>query len=318
MKPVKLFEAFLNERDAVLGRGRRSVRVDFNDKRDMMWNIQAIKGDIDLGLVILVATEYKQGQPLWWKLATIQDGEIRFQESDLGEIPEWAKKRAHKEAKRIGSFKNLKEVSESVVNEGIGFDSALYKKVLKAIAATKTYLDIENEGDMNNIFLSTREHGDVGDETPGSEDIKEVQRVQKILQKKFAKDDIKIMASTTDEWVNLHIQKLKPIEYEYVFYRYKPGKTDRMSRRGMRSFKNFDDMIDALEDPYVSDTSAMTELKGIDWKAIKKEVDNITDFKDYTFTGWYDPKNPILLARTGEFGNKSDDDIYVGRIKSEQ
>lgn len=207
---------------------------------------------------------------------------------------------------------------EQFVNEGIGFDNALHKKVLKAIEATKTYMDIEDESDMNNIFLSTRENGDVGSETPGREDIKEVQRVQKILQKKFAKDDLKIMASTTDEWVNLHIQKLKPIEYEYVYYRYKPGKTDRMSRRGMDSFKNFDDMVDALEDPYVGDNSAMTELKGIDWKAIKKEVDNITDFKDYTFTGWYDAKNPILLARTGEFGNKSDDDIYVGRIKSEQ
>lgn len=317
MKPVKLFEAFLNERGAVLGRGRRSVRVDFNDKRDMMWNIQAIKGDIDLGLVILVATEYKQGQPLWWTLATIQDGEIRFHESDLGEIPEWAKKKAHKEAKRIGGFKDLKEVSESAVNEGIGFDAALYKKVLKAIAATKTYLDIENEGDMNNIFLSTREHGNVGDETPGSEDIKEVQRVQKILQKKFAKDDIKITASTTDEWVNLDIQKLKPVEYKYGYRRYKPGKTGLMDDQGGNSFYTFEELVDYLEAEWDPDAGPGYHLKGIDWKAVKKELDSITEFPRDEFIGWHRSK-PILLARVGEFNNKSNSDIYLIKKRSDQ
>lgn len=317
MKPVKLFEAFLNERDAVLGRGRRSIRVDFNDKRNMMWNVHAKQGNLDLGLVILVATEYKQGQPLWWTLATVQDGEITFQESDLGEIPEWAKKKAHKEAKRIGGFKDLKEVSESVVNEGIRFDNALHKKVLKAIAATKTYLDIEDESDMNNIFLSTRENGDVGSETPGSKDIKEVQRVQKILQKKFAKDDIKVMASTTDEWVNLQIQKLKPVEYEYGYRLYKPGKTDLMADRGGNSFENFDNLVAALENPYVGGDSAMTGLKGIDWKAVKKELDSITEFPRDEFIGWHRSK-PILLAKAGEFGNKRDNDVYVIKKRSDQ
>ena len=207
---------------------------------------------------------------------------------------------------------------EAFINESIEFDNALYKKVLKAIAATKTYLEIENENDKYEIFLSTRENGDVGSETPGREDIKEVERVQKILQKKFAKDDLKITASTTDEWVNLQILKLKPVEYKYVYYRFKPGKNDRMSRRGGNSFKNFDDMVDALEADYVGGDSAMTELKGIDWKSIKKEVDKITDFKDYTFTDWYDAKTMIPLAMVGEFGNKSDDDLYVSRIKSKQ
>ena len=110
MKHIKLFEAFVNEKDAVLGRNRKSIRVDFNDKRNMMWNVMARQGDLDKGLLIMVATEYSQGQPSWWKLAIITDDEIKFQEDDLGKIPEWVKKKAYKEAKRFG-FKNLEEVS---------------------------------------------------------------------------------------------------------------------------------------------------------------------------------------------------------------
>jgi len=106
MKRVRLFESFINEKGAVLGRGRRSIRVDFNDRRDMMWNFHAIQGDINKGIVVLVATEYKQGQPSWWELAIVQDGEIRFQEEKLGKIPEWAKKKAIKEAGKYG-FKML-------------------------------------------------------------------------------------------------------------------------------------------------------------------------------------------------------------------
>ena len=173
-----------------------------------------------------------------------------------------------KSIKAIDQFE--KEVSESVVNENIGFDNALYKKVLKAIAATKTYLDIENEGDMNNIFLSTREHGDVGSEEPGREDIKEVQRVQKILQKKFAKDDIKFMASTTDEWVNLQIQKLKPVVYKYEYTGFKPGKTALMSDQGGEHFDTFEELVYYLESEYIKDWGPGYALKGVDWKSLKK------------------------------------------------
>ena len=206
---------------------------------------------------------------------------------------------------------------EAFLNESIGFDSALYKKVLKAIAATKTYMDIENEGDMNNIFLSTREHGDVYSETPGREDIKEAQRVQKILQKKFAKDDIKVMASTTDEWVNLHIQKLKPVEYQYGFRQYDPGKTGLMADKGGNSFDTFEELVDYLESDYIKDWGPGYALKGINWKAVKKELDSITEFPRDEFIGWHRSK-PILLARVGEFGNKLNSDVYVIKRRSDQ
>jgi hypothetical protein len=107
MKHIKLFESFINE-----------AKVDFDDKRNMRWNIQAMQGDLDKGLVIMVATEYEKGQPSWWTLAIVADDEIKFQESDLGKIPEWVKKKAYEEAKRYG-FKNIKEVNEAFVNEAV-------------------------------------------------------------------------------------------------------------------------------------------------------------------------------------------------------
>ena len=207
---------------------------------------------------------------------------------------------------------------EAFLNESIGFDSALYKKVLKAIAATKTYMDIENEGDMNNIFLSTREHGDVYSETPGREDIKEAQRVQKILQKKFAKDDIKVMASTTDEWVNLHIQKLKPIEYRYGYQLFDQGKTDWKSKAGGNSFSTFEELADELESEYIDNWGPGYALKGVNWKAVKKELDSITEFPNYSYaTDMYSTKL-IPLAMVGEFGNEKTRDVYVYKEKSKQ
>lgn len=305
MKHVKLFEEFVNE---------ASVRVDFSNRRNVKWNIQGIRGDYKQGLVMLVASESKSGEPSWWTLATVQNGEIKFHESELGEIAQWAKDKAHAEAKRFG-HKNLEEISESVVNEGIDFDKSLHAKVLKAIAATKTYMDVEDVEDSSQIFLSTRENGNVGSETPGRADIKEADRVQKILQKKFP--ELKFTLDTTDEWTNLHIENPKPVEYKYGYRRYKPGKTDLMADQGGNSFYTFEELVDYLEAEWDPDAGPGYHLKGINWKAVKKELDSITEFPRDEFIGWHRSK-PILLARVGEFGNKSNNDIYVIKKRSDQ
>ena len=308
MKRVRLFESFINEKGAVLGRGRKSVRVDFNDKRNMRWTVHGMQGDIRKGIVILIATEYKQGQPSWWKLARVIDGEIKFQESELGEIPEWLKKKAIKDAGKYG-FKNLKEVNESVeaVNEAEGkFDKALHKKVLKAIASTKTYMDVEDEDDMREIFLSTRENGNVGNETPGRADMKEAERVQKILQKKFP--DLKFGIDTTDEWTNLQISQPTPVEYRYE-YRVQGSDTGRSG--GGDEFETFEELVDSLENPYVGGNSSGYGLKGIDWKAVKKELDSITEFPRDLFVGWHRSK---LIPLTKVGGN----DIFVAKKRSDQ
>lgn len=309
MKRVRLFESFINERGAVLGRGRRSVRVDFNDKRDMSWNYHAIQGDINKGIIILVATEYKQGQPSWWELAKVTDGEIRFQESDLGEIPAWAKKKAIKEVGKYG-FKNLKEVNEStqVVNESEGqFDKALHKKVLKAIASTKTYMDVEEADNMREILIATRENGDVYDDTAGADDIKEAQRVQKILMKKFP--GIQIQIQTVDEWVHLSIKAPRVANFKYKIEMYDENESNEW-RRGMggEDFDTFEEMVDDLEKEY---------LKGakVDWKSVKKELDAIDTYPRDRFIGWHQSKG-IKIASGVKWGNKTIE-IHVAKQTDE-
>jgi hypothetical protein len=296
MKRVRLFESFINEKGAVLGRGRKSVRVDFNDKRNMRWTVHGMQGDISKGIVILIATEYKQGQPSWWKLATVTGGEIKFQESELGEIPEWLKKKAIKDAGKYG-FKNLEEVNESieVVNEAEGkFDNTLHKKVLKAIASSKTYMQVEDDSDMREILIATRENGDVYDDTAGADDIKEAQRVQKILMKKFP--GIKVQVETVDEWVHLSIKAPRVANFKYAIEMYDENEPNEY-RRGMggSEFATFKEMVQALEREYLRGAK-------VDFKSVEKELEAIDTYPRDRFTGWHQSKG-IKIASGVKWGS---------------
>jgi len=68
-----------------------------------------------------------------------------------------------------------------------------------------TWFEIE---DINakEIHLSTRQHGNVQDETPGRADIKEARRLLQLL-KKNSSSIAKIEADTVDEWVSVYITK---------------------------------------------------------------------------------------------------------------
>ena len=191
----------------------------------------------------------------------------------------------------------------------------LIKSVEQAIVESKTYMDVESKTNKLDFFLSTRENGDVGNETPSLEDLNEAQRVQEIIQSKFP--ELKIIISTTDEWTNLHIQKPKPIEYKYEYRSYEQGRMDWRASCGGQDFKNFDDLVASLENPYVGGDSSMFGLKGVDWKSVKEELDNITEFPQDLFIGEHRSKL-IPLAMVGEFGNNSTEDVYVSITRSDQ
>jgi len=191
----------------------------------------------------------------------------------------------------------------------------LIKSVEQAIVESKTYMDVESKTNKLDFFLSTRENGDVGNETPSLEDLNEAQRVQDIIKSKFP--ELKITISTTDEWTNLHIQKPKPIEYEYEYRLYEQGRKDWKARAGGDGFKNFDDLVASLENPYIGGNSSGFGLKGVDWKSVKKELDNITEFPQDLFIGFHRSKL-IPLAMVGEFGNNKREDVYVSITRSDQ
>lgn len=84
------------------------------------------------------------------------------------------------------------------------FNNSLHKKILKFVESTKTYMEVYDEDDTEEILLTTRDNGNVGDETPGDADIKEAGRVQKLIKKKFP--DLIVDIEEVDEWVHLNIR----------------------------------------------------------------------------------------------------------------
>lgn len=153
-------------------------------------------------------------------------------------------------------------VNEQVVNESEGqFDKALHKKVLKAIASTKTYMDVEEADNMYEILIATRENGDVYDDTAGPKDIEEAQRVQKILMKKFP--GLQVQVQTVDEWVHLSIKAPRVANFKYKIEMYDENESNQY-RRGLGGddFDTFEEMVEALEREY---------LKGakVDWKSVE-------------------------------------------------
>ena len=99
---------------------------------------------------------------------------------------------------------------EQFLNEG--FDKPLHKKLLKFIESTKTWMDIYDEDDAEQIMLQTRENGDVGYEEAGSEDVAEAERVQKLINKKFP--DLRVEIEQVQVFLRLLIHSMRCLKKE--------------------------------------------------------------------------------------------------------
>ena len=73
------------------------------------------------------------------------------------------------------------------------------------ISKQKTWFQIDNQ---TNRFLdyTTRLHGDVGSEQPGREDVREANRLKKLLIKQYGKA-LKVTIDVIDEFTELYIEK---------------------------------------------------------------------------------------------------------------
>ena len=188
---------------------------------------------------------------------------------------------------------------EQFLNEG--FDKPLHKKLLKFIESTKTYMDIYDEGDAEQIMLQTRENGDVGYEEAGSEDVAEAERVQKLINKKFP--DLRVEIEEVDEWVHLNIWPPKVHEYRYRYQKADPKTGSGFSE----TFNTFDEMLKKRK----------TFVGGVNWKDVKKNLDKITDYPNNLFTGWHS-SNKIVISKAGDKGNDWGYDFYVYKLQDEE
>jgi hypothetical protein len=85
------------------------------------------------------------------------------------------------------------------------------QEIKQFISTLGTWFSIHDDGLPNpnsGVHLTTREHGDVGDEEPGEADWEEARRVAKAVREKFG-DAVKISGETIDEWTDLNITVVK-------------------------------------------------------------------------------------------------------------
>lgn len=81
--------------------------------------------------------------------------------------------------------------------------SELREKV-KEFVLKNSYFEGTNDDEDSELRFTTRENGDVGNETPGEEDWQELIRIIRLLKSEFP-DKLKCAGETVDEWTDLVI-----------------------------------------------------------------------------------------------------------------
>jgi hypothetical protein len=80
--------------------------------------------------------------------------------------------------------------------------SELREKVKEFVLRNSYLEDSNDEDDDGDLRFTTRQNGNVGDETPGEEDWKEIVRVARLLKAEFP-NQTKCSGETIDEWTDL-------------------------------------------------------------------------------------------------------------------
>jgi hypothetical protein len=82
------------------------------------------------------------------------------------------------------------------------------QEIRQFISTLGTWFSVDGDDVPDRVHLTTRRHGDVGDEEPGEADWEEARKVAKSVREKFG-DAVKIEAETIDEWTDLCITVVK-------------------------------------------------------------------------------------------------------------
>jgi hypothetical protein len=84
-------------------------------------------------------------------------------------------------------------------------DEQVKSKIKETIGRTWFFF----EEDRDSFSLRSREHGDIGEEEPGKEDIDEANRLIKLLREA----GLKARGEVIDEWVDITIKKPSFVPY---------------------------------------------------------------------------------------------------------
>ena len=128
-------------------------------------------------------------------------------------IGNWDMRSKEIRGNRAPSWDIVKGVIEDIANSNLEVRKALSPEkveqntmsidiVEKFARGIRTWFDIEKDNDS--ITLDTREHGDVGSESPGDEDVREARRLVQLFKQEFG-NKVRVDPDTADEWVSVTV-----------------------------------------------------------------------------------------------------------------
>jgi len=100
--------------------------------------------------------------------------------------------------------KHDKELREDFHIMANGKDSSDLIREIKDFIKNSARMEPE-EDNVGSLLYATRDHGDVGEETPGQEDINKMKTIGRSVIQKFGTDKVKVGLEAIDEWVHLTI-----------------------------------------------------------------------------------------------------------------
>jgi hypothetical protein len=113
--------------------------------------------------------------------------------------------------KAIAWLKGKSEADADNLMRTIGVDPHLRPNAakptldeIKALVKRESWFTLD-ESSVNSVEYSTRDHGDVGQEMPGIEDVRMANKVAKILLDKFGSNNLTVRVERVDEWVHLTV-----------------------------------------------------------------------------------------------------------------
>jgi hypothetical protein len=163
-----------------------------------------------------------------------------------------------------------------------------HSDIVNLIEDSNTYMTLYDEDEKDLIMYSTRENGNVGEELASDKDIDEAIRLKRIVESKF--NNVVVEVEVVDEWVHLNIRPIQKATYKYHFHKHS---TPSINSSGFT--ETYDTMNEMIK-------KRGTFVGGVNWEKVKKELENIIEYPNNKFTGWYDSE-PILISKPSDNGN---------------
>lgn len=156
------------------------------------------------------------------------------------------------------------------------------QEIEKFIAAQNTWFELEDATE-NRIAYTTRENGNMGNDTAGSADIVEAKRLKKIIDAQFEQAETTI--DTMDEWVNLTV-KIKASTKNI-----QPQQLIQAKQYGEEAFKR-GAMLTQAQDPKFMDM-----LKGRNPNETPSGEASTKELMNAWADGWFEAKNDAKASQ---------------------